>query len=60
MYTAVIDIHPCDADMDLPYPRFKDGSHYVVAITWAQDMMVDNSPSSRVQPEDEEYFFHNI
>ena len=33
---------------------------YVIVITWAEDIMADNSPSPWAQPEDEDYFHHNI
>ena len=43
---------------------------YVIVITWAEDIMADNSPSPRAQPEDEsclsphhstsiEYYYHH-
>ena len=34
--------------------------HYVIVITRAEDIMADNSPSPRAQPEEEYYYHHHI
>ena len=35
-------------------------AQYVIVITRAEDIMADNNPSPRAQPEDECYYRHHI
>ena len=39
---------------------FKSYDFFVIVITRAEDIMADNSPSPRAQPEDEYYYRHHI
>ena len=35
-------------------------SMYPIVITWAEDILGEDSPGRRAQPEDEYYYCHNI